>query len=497
VARFFAVDPAGEALNVNALDEVPDSSWFTNRIGRRPLDMAELARGPCTTPPPDPAAEWTITQAKPNGANPGFIIRANDGKKYLLKFDGLDQGPRATAADVIGSLFYHAAGYFAPCNRIVYFDARNLRLDPKAESEDAQGGDIPMTRAHIDLVLNKGQRLADGRYRASASLFLEGKPLGPWTYSGTRCDDPNDVIPHEDRRELRGMRLLAAWIHHFDSREMNTLGSFIETGSGGYVRHNMVDFGDSFGSLWEPPMLGRRLGHAYYLDFEQVLGDLFSLGLVERPWEDKRYGASGPVFAYFDVDSFEPHKWKPGYPNPAFMRMSDRDGAWMARIIARFSGATLATLVAQGKLLDPLLERELVRILEGRRDKILRRYLSLLSPLSDPVLQPAAGFSWLCLHDLAVSAGLAVPAFRRYTARATSDGQPQALAVKAEQARVCSVLPSVAGASAASPKYLIVDVAAVTAKSPYPTRVHLYQLGAGNYRIVGLERPDSPHPPAD
>src|SRR5262249_6875167 len=35
VSRFFAVDPGGEARNVNSLDEVPDSSWFENRIGRR------------------------------------------------------------------------------------------------------------------------------------------------------------------------------------------------------------------------------------------------------------------------------------------------------------------------------------------------------------------------------------------------------------------------------------------------------------------------------
>src|SRR5687768_15657188 len=40
MARFFAIDPAGEAVNVNSLDEVPDSSWFTNRIGKARLDDA-------------------------------------------------------------------------------------------------------------------------------------------------------------------------------------------------------------------------------------------------------------------------------------------------------------------------------------------------------------------------------------------------------------------------------------------------------------------------
>jgi len=36
----------GPALNVNTLGEVPDSSWFTNRLGRHDLSMAQVLRGP-------------------------------------------------------------------------------------------------------------------------------------------------------------------------------------------------------------------------------------------------------------------------------------------------------------------------------------------------------------------------------------------------------------------------------------------------------------------
>src|SRR5438105_12567495 len=31
---------------INTLGEVPDSTWFTNRIGSRPMSMEELLRGP-------------------------------------------------------------------------------------------------------------------------------------------------------------------------------------------------------------------------------------------------------------------------------------------------------------------------------------------------------------------------------------------------------------------------------------------------------------------
>src|SRR5262245_57579722 len=34
----------GPARNVNTMDEVPDSSWFTNRIGRRPMSIEEIVR---------------------------------------------------------------------------------------------------------------------------------------------------------------------------------------------------------------------------------------------------------------------------------------------------------------------------------------------------------------------------------------------------------------------------------------------------------------------
>ena len=34
------------ALNINTLDQVPDSSWFTNRIGQDELPTADLVQGP-------------------------------------------------------------------------------------------------------------------------------------------------------------------------------------------------------------------------------------------------------------------------------------------------------------------------------------------------------------------------------------------------------------------------------------------------------------------
>ena len=81
----------------------------------------------------------------------------------------------------------------------------------------------PADAARLDNVLSRGARQPNGRYRVLASRFAGGKPLGNFRYYGTRPDDPNDIVPHEHRRELRGARVFAAWLNHDDSRGVNSL----------------------------------------------------------------------------------------------------------------------------------------------------------------------------------------------------------------------------------------------------------------------------------
>jgi len=93
ITRFFAVDVEKEAANVNALDEVPNSSWFKNRISRTPMSPKEVARGSCEMI--DPKGPFEVLGGKPDGLNPGFLVKAPNGKRYFFKFDG-DQPERAT-----------------------------------------------------------------------------------------------------------------------------------------------------------------------------------------------------------------------------------------------------------------------------------------------------------------------------------------------------------------------------------------------------------------
>jgi hypothetical protein len=292
---------------------------------------------------------------------------------------------------------------------------------------------------------------------------------------------------------------MAAWLGWTDTREQNTMGSFIPVGSGGYVRHYLLDVGNCFGSIWDPPMLGRRIGHSYYLDFPYIAEDFVTLGTMHRPWDELRFGPTGSVFGYFDVEHFDPDLFRPGYPNPAFVRKSERDSAWMARIIARYDEARIRQVLKTADM-TPELETRLLSVLVGRRKKLLERYLTRLSPLAWPEVKPNGRSANLCLEDLALTSGIVSRANRRYASRGFASEDLRPIPVGAAEARrsnfVCFELPMVGGAGSSSPQYLIVDVVAKSGSSAtLPVRVHLYHLGGRDYRVVGLERPYNNAPP--
>ena len=480
-ARMWLLETGHPARNVNALDEVPDSSWFTNRLGRGPMTVEEIGRGPCTGPSPGEDQPWKVVGVKIDGANPGFRIKTRSGKVHVLKFDSLQQWGRASSGDVVGSRLYYAAGFHVPCNRIVHIRTEQLEL-PTEEIKDPGGKTL--TRDRILELMGHLPREEDGTVRALASEFLPGKPLGPWEYSGTRGDDPNDVVNHEDRRELRGSRILGAWINHHDARSQNTLAMWVEHGrSLGHVEHYIIDWGDTLGGLLDWDSVSRRVGFTYYIDWGAMGADFITFGAIERPWERAHFGPAGPIWGYFDDREFVPEDWHVGYPNPAFSAMEEADGAWMARILSHLDDAALSAVVEEAQLFSPVVQDELERILRGRRDRILRRYLLRLSSLERPQVKEGRR---LCVEDRAEAAGLGAapaPGARLWLSAGAAAVVPVSRQPPGE---LCVVVPDLGEGQR------VLDLS-TGREGQLPLRIHL--LEGDTLRVVGLERPEDDHPP--
>ena len=79
--------PSGlRAQNINTIDEVPDSNWFTNRIGTIAITPEQMTRGASAGAPPDPS-KWILTREKTAGVHPGFTARDAKGDTWFLQFD--------------------------------------------------------------------------------------------------------------------------------------------------------------------------------------------------------------------------------------------------------------------------------------------------------------------------------------------------------------------------------------------------------------------------
>ena len=220
-----------QALNLNAFGEVDNSSWFTNRNANELMSIEEVVRGPDSGKGPDTTA-WTIVIAKSEGVTPGFAIRDGTGVLYFIKFDPKGYTGLATGAEVVSTKLFYAAGYFAPENYIVYFHPRILKVGAKVDFVDGETGEKRyMNESDVRKLMSKVQVESSGYYRALASKAIPGRVKGPFKYVGTKSDDPNDIIPHQHRRELRGLRVMAAWLNHFDTKSGNTLTSYV-TGKG-------------------------------------------------------------------------------------------------------------------------------------------------------------------------------------------------------------------------------------------------------------------------
>ena len=432
-----------------------------------------------------PVLPLTVVAGKSSGISPGFTVRDASGKIYFVKFDPLPHPNLSTAAEVIGKNFFHAIGYNVPESYIVYLRSGDLIIDPGAQVKVKGAKEVPMQREFVETLLENSAHHPDGSARGVASLAVEGEVLGPFQFHGTRPDDPNDIVPHEHRRELRGYRVFCAWLNHDDSRAINTLDAYVAREGSGHIRHYLLDFSSTLGSgsdyLRRIAPQDPRAGYEYIVDFEPIWRAFYTLGISDRAW--RRIPYAYPQYAEagrIESTYFEPAKWKPEYPNPAFDRMLADDAFWAAKIVARFTDEAVRAIVATGDFLSKEAERYLADIVIQRRDKTVAHYFRQINPLDGFAVGDALTF-----RNLGAEGGLGEVSGYEYEWFAFDNerGKLEPLGAPGRTSSPRIPLPE------GDAPYVMVRIRTESKTEPsWRKAVEVYLRGLGEKTLVGIDR---------
>lgn len=404
------------SANVNVFDEVPDSAFFVNRHARQRMSISELRRGALENDGPDLTNGVVITKGKTEGFHPGFFVNDSRGDKYLFKFDSAEGMELATGAEAVASRIYHALGYYVPQYTVEFFSSEQVRVGEGAVLRDKTGFLKPFTPEKLEESLLFLPQTLEGKYRTSASKILSGENKGYFSFTGRRKNDPEDIVNHRDRREIRALTVFGAWLDNSDIRESNTLDMLTEENGKPVLKHYVFDFNGALGSAHEGPK-PPHFGHEYMFDLAEVTKAFVTLGFWEKPWQ-RRWRENGEkthessAVGYFDNKEFQPEKYKEQLPYEAFKRLTRADGFWAAKQIMAFRDDELRAIVSEAKYSSSEDADYIAQVLAERRDLIGKYWFAQTTPLDDFQVQSGK----LLFKDLAVVYGFEASGKRSYSA---------------------------------------------------------------------------------
>jgi hypothetical protein len=383
------------------------------------MTLEELARGPNQGPVPD-LRNAIVIGAKKDGLTRGFRLKDQKGDEYVVKFDLKDYPELLSAAEVISTKILYAGGYNVPENYIAYIDAAQLQIAP-----DIKVDGKPFSTPELNKMLDDVACQPDGRYRVVASKILPGTIKGPFTLVGLRVDDPNDLIPHENRRELRGLRVISSWINHWDFKETNTLDTYVEDNGRRFLRHYLIDLGSTLGGATSD-VLNNFRGREYGFDMGNILKQLGTAGVYQAPGE-KKVAPFSPATGLFRSEGFEPQHWKPVVNAIPFENMTRADALWGTRIVMSFSELDVRRIVQTGQYTDPHDAERIISVLLERQQKIAQYWLNKTEPLADFDVRGMQDDIELTFRDLArdYNVAAAIPALYTYQVRYGSLSSPK------------------------------------------------------------------------
>lgn len=471
------------AKNINTVDEVPDGPYFVNRAGRMPLTPDIVARAANTSDGPAPG-KWTIVSAKSDGVTPGFTIRDSTSQLWFIKFDPPGWRAMATGSEIVAAKLFWAAGYHTAEYHIGQLVPSNLVIDRNTKITPPGEMARPMNQGDISWLLSRADQDADGSYRVILSKAAPGRPVGRIKFYGTRADDPNDVIPHEHRRELRGYFVFAAWLNHVDAKGINSLSSLVTENGRSFIRHYLLDFGSALGSAAVGPREGWE-GYEALVEEPGAIGRrALSLGLDIPVWRTQQYFESSSIGRLpLDHSKWNPEEWWPHITNAAFRHMRRDDEFWAASKLVAITDEMIRAAVAEGKFGDPKSEAFLAKAISDRRLRILQTYLPKVNPIVDPVLDRDGRLSF---RNLAVDMAVAdrAPAYRALWYTFDNAADKATLVATTEETQSPMLMPAMPAS-----EFIKVDIAAVGGPDPWTKPVSAYfRRNSTGWTLVGFER---------
>ncbi len=465
------------ALSPNTLGEVMDGLWFVNRHARQRLSAKELLEGSGRGEAPSHQEKWRVLTVRKYGIRPGILIHDAKNQLYLLRFDTPRRLEMSTGAEMIGSRIFHALGYVVAEHHLVYFDRAQLLADPEGEDINAVGRAERLEEEDIDLFLEKVPRDPAKGYRAVVISPPKGvqKLLGPYQFHGTRSDDPNDVVLHEHRRDLRGLHVISAWLANDWISAVQTMDILFEEKGAHFIRHGLVDFSTLLGSGFEQ-VKDARDGYEPLFDLRSTLKNFMGMGFYAPDWQRARYPDIRSV-GLFESKVFDPAKWRPTTESAALANHLPDDDYWAAKQILAFTDEDLRVVVKAAQYTDPQAEEWVANCLIERRDKVVRYFLDRVLPLENFRIEDGV----LRFDDLAVQRGLR--GSQNYSVQWSEFRNLQKDHLDLERANSFQV-PERAVAAGAGSYY----AARISSDAPGKTLTVYLRKGEAGFKVVGIDR---------
>ena len=365
------------ARAVNTLGDVMDSEWYVNRHGMRRMTIEELQRGSGNANPPATGAPLQVLVVTPFGSNPGLLVADSKGQLYLLRFDPLSYEGLATGAEMVTSRLLYALGYHVPENYIVKFERGQLVANAEGQAVSSSGRPRALVGTDIDLFLRRVPVGPGQTYRAVATRLPEGRGslLGPFQVWGTRRDDPNDLVRHEHRRDLRGLSVFESWVNNAGARAIGTQDILTTVGGVTRIRHYLIDFTRSLGSgVQGGPKLPWEGNEPVLPKLSAIGRNIAGMGIATPAWMKAKYPDLREVGA-FEANTFNPAEWTTNQSIAPFANRLPDDAYWAAKQVMAFSDDDIRAIVQTGQYSKEA-EDWITAALIERRNRIGRTFFA-------------------------------------------------------------------------------------------------------------------------